>query len=122
MSADYNDRYLVSEFDLIISTPTNAFFKSGTIGEEFELVDEPGVLEILQNYYNVSDELSLVDAANRDWRFVTSSSIGEDYRGHLVIPRDPIVQLEKDPNWLPLDQVQPVLEAIVRAKQQGRRS
>lgn len=121
-SAEYNDRYLVGEFDLIISTPTNAFFKSGTIGEDFELVDELGVLEILMEHYGVSDELSLIDAANKDWRFVAPSAIGENYRGHLVIPRDPIVQLKKDLNWSPLDQIQPALEAIVRAKQQARRS
>jgi hypothetical protein len=122
MNAEYNDRYLVGEFDLIISTPANAFFKGGTIGEEFELVDEPGLLEILYSHYGVSDEISLRDVANKDWRFVQPSVIAENYRGHLVIPRDPIVQLTDDPSWLPLDQIQPVLDTIVRVKQAARRS
>src|SRR6266581_2397066 len=74
----YNDRYLANTFDIIIATPTNALFEGGTVGEEFELVSEEGLLEILYKHYNVSDNLSLIDASNHDWRFVLPTAIAED--------------------------------------------
>ncbi len=112
----YNDRYLATEFDVIVATPTNALFEGGTVGEEFELVSEPGLLEILYRHYGVSDTLSLIDATNKDWRFVLPTAIAEDVEGYTVVPRTPSVLLSNDPNWLPLDQIQHALDAIVRAK------
>ncbi len=112
----YNDRYLASDFDVVISTPTNALFVGGTVGEEFELVNQPNLIETLQMHYGASDALSLVDATNKDWRFVLPTSIAEDYQGFKVLPRTPFVLLSNDPNWLPLSQIEPYLHAIVRAK------
>lgn len=94
----YNDRYLASDFDIVISTPTNALFVGGTVGEEFELVDQPNLIETLQMLYGVSDALSLVDATNKDWRFVLPVSIAEDCQGYKVLPRTPFVLLANDPN------------------------
>lgn len=113
----YNDRYLATEFDVIVSTPTNALFKGGTVGEDFELVSEPGLLDILYSYYNVSDIPSLIDAANKDWRFVLPSAIAEEVEGYQVIPRTPSVLLFNELNWLPLSQIPPVLETIVKEKE-----
>jgi hypothetical protein len=112
----YNDRYLATDFDVIVATPTNALFEGGTLGEEFELVSEPGLLEILYKHYGVSDGLSLIDAANNDWRFVLPSAIAEDLEGYSVIPRSPSVLLIDDPNWQLLSQIPPALEAIVKVK------
>lgn len=39
----YNDRYLATDFDVIVAIPTNALFQGGTLGEDFELVSEPRV-------------------------------------------------------------------------------
>lgn len=115
-SLPYNDRYLATEFDVIVATPTNALFEGGTLGEEFELVSEPGLLEILYEHYGVSDIPSVIDSTNKDWRFVLPKAIAEDVEGYKVIPRTPSVLLSNDPNWLPLNQIQPSLEAIVKAK------
>ena len=112
----YNDRYLASDFDVIVSNPANALYEGGTIGEVFELVSEPGLLELLYEHYGVSDNRSLVDAASKDWRFVLPSTIAEEVEGFLVIPRTPSVLLVDDPNWRPLNQIQPALEAIVKVK------
>ena len=112
----YNDRYLASDFDIVVATPTNALFKGGTVGEDFELVSEAGLLEILYNHYGVSDTISLVDASNKDWRFVQPMAIAENLAGYNVIPRTPSVLLTHDPNWLPLSQIQFALEAIVQVK------
>jgi hypothetical protein len=112
----YNDRYLASDFDVIVATPTNALFEGGTVGEEFELVSDPALLEILYKHYGVRDTISLVDATNKDWRFVFPSAIAENVEGFSVIPRTPSVLLIDDPNWQLLNQIQPALEAIVRAK------
>jgi hypothetical protein len=112
----YNDRYLASDFDIVVATPTNALFKGGTVGEDFELVSEAGLLEILYNHYGVSDTISLVDASNKDWRFVLPIAIAENLAGYDVIPRTPSVLLTHDPNWLSLAQIQYALEAIVQVK------
>ncbi len=120
-SLPYNDRYLVTEFDVIVATPTNALFEGGTIGEEFELVPDPGLLELLYRYYGVADTISLIDATNKDWRFVLPRKIAEQVEGYLVIPRTPSVLLENDPNWLPLNQIQSSLMAIVQEKARERR-
>lgn len=117
----YNDRYLATDFDVIVSNPANSLFEGGTIGENFELVAEPGLLEILYEHYGASDKSSLEDAANKDWRFVLPASIAENVEGFSVIPRTPSVLLVDDPNWRPLDQIQPALEAIVRAKSRQKR-
>ena len=86
------------------------------------MVTEPGLLDILYKHYNVADNTSLIDATNKDWRFVLPTSIAEDVDGYQVIPRAPSVLLVDDPNWQPLDQIQPVLESIVRAKMRQRHS
>ena len=112
----YNDRYLATEFDVIVATPTNALFEGGTVGEEFELVSEQGLLELLYKHYSVSDPLSLIDAANKDWRFALPTAIAENVHGYTVIPRTPSVLLADDPNWRPLNQLEAVLETIVRSK------
>lgn len=112
----YNDRYLATDFDIIVATPTNALFQGGTVGEEFELVSDKGLLEILFEYYAVSDNSALIDATNKDWRFVQPRAIAEEVEGYSVIPRTPSVLLIGDPNWLPLDRIQESLEVIVREK------
>lgn len=115
-SLSYNDRYLATEFDVIVATPTNALFEGGTVGEEFEIVSEPVLLEILYEYYGVSDTSSLIESTNKDWRFVLPTAIAENVDGYKVIPRTPSVLLSNDPNWLPLNQIQPSLETIVKSK------
>jgi len=112
----YNDRYLATAFDVIVATPTNALFEGGTIGEEFELVTEPGLLAILYRHYGVSDTPSLINATNKDLRFVLSTDIAENVEGNTLIPRTPSVLLADDPNWKPLNQLEAVLETIVKAK------
>ena len=59
---------------------------------------------------------SLIESTNKDWRFVLPTAIAENVDGYKVIPRMPSVLLSKDPNWLPLNQIQPCLEAIVKSK------
>ncbi len=116
LNQPYNDRYLMNEFDLIISTPTNAMFKGGTVGENFELLSASEIVQILYDHYEVNDPLALVDAANKDWRFVEPSAIAEDVAGYRVIPRTPFVLLKDDPNWQPLARIQATLEKILTAK------
>lgn len=118
----YNDQYLASDFDVIITNSLNALYQGNTTGEDFELVPEPGLLDILFAHYHVSDEISLIEAAALDWRFALPNRIAEEKGGYKLIPRTPYVQLANDPNWLPLDQIQPHLDAIVKAKAQARRS
>lgn len=117
-----NDQYLANDFDVIITTPLNAIYAGNTVGEDFELVSEEGLLEILYAHYNVSSNEDLLDAAAQDWRFVIPRTIAEIKNGQALIPRTPYVMLANDPNWLPLDQIPQHLETIVRAKAQARHS
>lgn len=112
-----NDRYVVEDFNLIVTNPSNALFKGGTIGEEFELVDDPATVAELMRYYGVNAELDLIHKTDRDWRFVFS----EDIANAGVIPRTPYVYLENDPNWFSPDQLEAKLVEWVRTKDQERR-
>ncbi len=118
----FNDQYLVGDFDVIVTTPLNAMYQGNTLGEEFELVSEAGVLEILFDYYKVTDKEALIEAAAQDWRFALPEAIAEERDGYQLIPRTPYVWLANDANWRPLDQIQSHLEAIVKAKSQARRN
>lgn len=114
-----NDRYAVDTFDLIITNPLNSIFKGNTISEELEIIDKPELLEILYNYYNVSDNKSLFKASSSDWRFVIPENIAVDG----FIPRTPFVKLINDPNWRYLNELEGKLLDVVNQRRgsQSRR-
>jgi hypothetical protein len=113
-----NDRYAVTDFDIIVTNPSNAIIKGGTVGEDLEIIDDQARIETLYTYYNVSTPLELLQTISKDWRFVLSSKIAENG----FIPRTPTVYLENDVNWLPLNQLQAILEGVVRQRVQQKRS
>lgn len=114
-----NDRYQVSDFDVLVTNPSNALFAGGTIGEELEIINDPGLLELLYNYYGVRDNAALLQAATDDWRFAIPSDIADE-RG--LIPRTPVVYLENDPHWQRLSDLQSRVEEVVRQRIANRRS
>ncbi len=112
-----NDRYRADAFDIIVTTPANALFKVGTIGDSLEMIDDQALMKILYTYYNVSSEEKLLKTADNDWRFVLPATIA-DKDG--FVPRTPYVRLENDVSWLPISQLQKVLDQVVRQKWQNR--
>jgi hypothetical protein len=113
-----NDRYSVSDFDVLVTNPSNALFAGGTVGDELEIMDDPALIQVLYQYYGVSDDESLLQATAQDYRFVLPPDIGENG----LIPRTPTVYLQDDPNWLPLTELPRKLEEVVRKRVADRRS
>jgi hypothetical protein len=109
-----NDRYHISSFDILITTPLNCLYIGNTIGEDFEFLPETD-LEILFEFYGVNNVSDLEDAASKDWRFALSKDIAEDE----YIPRTPFVRLKDDPNWKPLSKLSEKLLQIVEGKRRN---
>ncbi len=108
-----NDRYLVGDFDIVISNLSNAVIAGATYTEHFELLPDENLNCILADHYNVgNDYQSIFDAAFDDWRCAKASDIAIDG----VIPRTPVVRLEDDDVWKPISEIEPMLEEIVREK------
>lgn len=112
-----NDRYQANAFDLLITNPSNALFKVGTIGESLELLGGEGVIPFLYAHYAVFDEQRLIQRAYEDWRFVFPTEIAEEG----FIPRTPAVCLADDAHWKPLAQLQTRLVELVSQKIHSRR-
>ena len=108
-----NDRYLVGDFDIVISNMSNAVIAGATYSENFELIDNEEVISKLSSYYSCStDYQSIFDNSFNDWRFAFS----EDIAVNGVIPRTPYVLLENDPVWKPINQIVDNLELFARSK------
>ena len=106
-----NDRYLVGDFDIIISNLSNAVIAGATYSENFELIDSPQMVSRLASYYNCAQEYQpIFDASFDDWRFAFATDIAVSG----VIPRTPVVLLENDPIWKPLHKITENLEMFAR--------
>ncbi len=114
-----NDRYQATDFDIMVTNPSNALFAGGTIGAELELIDDNRLIEVLYEYYGVGSKEELIQAADSDWRFVLPPEIA-DVQG--LIPRTPTVYLQNDPYWLPLAELPRKVEEVVRQRVASRRS
>lgn len=108
MSLPSNDRYSVDSFDVLIANPANAIIRAG----DFEAIDDAALLQILYAHYGVVTTDILLSTMLNDWRFVLPSAIAEEG----FIPRTPGVRLANDPNWLPIEDLETHLEAIVQTR------
>lgn len=104
-----NDRYSVDDFDLIISTTSNAIYQGGTVGENLEVIHHKGAKEALYRHYGVNSDQDLIAACDDDYRFCIPSDIAEE--GFL--PRTPFVKLLNDDNWKSLDLLNDRLQDLV---------
>lgn len=119
-----NDRYVLGDFDLLISNPLNSIYKGATYTSEFQFIDKK-LIKLLKDYYHVSTDRELEEACNNDWRFVFPEDIVEDCNGKLAIPRTPYVALENDAKWFTFSQLQDRLEAkaikLAEERRRGRK-
>ena len=110
-----NDRYLVGDFDIIISNMSNAVIAGATYSENFELITDPNMVSRLAAYYKcATDYQSIFDASFNDWRFAFATDIAENG----VIPRTPVVLLENDPVWKPIQKITENLELFARSQRE----
>lgn len=106
-----NDRYLLGDFDVVVTNLSNAVIAGATYSESFELVKNDAVIDKLCKYYNCdSDYQSIFDAAYNDWRFAMAEDIAKDG----VIPRTPSVLLENDPVWHSISEIENYLLNFTR--------
>lgn len=112
-----NDRYLLGEFDLIMSNTSNAIILSGskTI-DDFAIIDDTIKLNTLYKYYNVKNNEDLLNACYNDWRFAVPEDIVMEDGS---IPHNPTVILNatQDPYWFTAHRLEEKLLEIVRRKQ-----
>jgi len=113
-----NDKYLVGDFDIVISNLSNAIIAGGTYTEFFELVKNEPLVTELSRYYNCNaDFSSLFEATYSDWRFAKSSDLAT--KG--VIPRTPYVNLYGGDDWQPISELENSLNEIVREQIQTKK-
>jgi len=105
-----NDRYFASDFDIVISNPSNAFILSG---KKFEINKEPKVMEYLENYYRVKNSEEIFKASCKDWRFAITKEIANS---EGVIDRTPLVLFENDEKWRNLDKIEEALVKVLELK------
>lgn len=107
-----NDRYLATDFDVVISNPENSIYQGNTASESLELIHDKEAVAFLLNHYGVSLPNELPHAAYADWRFVFPRDIAEDG----FIPRTPYVWLVDDPHWKPLNRLEEGLTALIQER------
>ena len=95
-----NDRYLVGEFDLLLCNVSNALFRGKALQAGLPLIENPTAIEWLMDFYQVETAGELIRKAYDDWRLCLPVTIA-DTDG--VIPRTPVVLMEKDLNWFDAD-------------------
>lgn len=105
-----NDRYLVGEFDLLLCNVSNALFRGRSLERGLPLIEDPGSIEWLKEFYDVETEAELIRKAYDDWRLCLPLSIANE---DGVIPRTPRVLLENDPNWFHPDQLAATLRGLI---------
>lgn len=108
-----NDKYIVGEFDLLVSNTSNAIYMGGTIDENLQVTDNIEAKEILYNHYEVNNDDDLIKKCNNDWRFAIPSDIAEK-NGSL--PRNPVVLLKNDTNWFDITTLNERLIQVVKDK------
>ena len=106
-----NDRYLLGDFDVVISNASNAVIAGATYSEHFELIDDERIVSKLAEYYSCAPVYQeIFDNAYNDWRFAMSSDIAVNG----VIPRTPNVLLENDPTWHKIDELEQYLLSFTK--------
>lgn len=97
-----NDRYVIGDFDIVISNVLNAIYEGNTMTAELELIDGH-LIDFLKEYYNVTTNRELEEAASNDWRITFPEDIAENCNGCLAVPRTPYVRLFEDPHWFKIE-------------------
>ena len=106
-----NDRYLVGEFDLLLfCNVSNALFRSRALQPGLPLISDPEALEWLKTFYGADTDEELVRAAYDDWRLCLPVTIADE---NGVIPRQPVVLMEDDPNWFGADRLAANLRTLI---------
>ena len=105
-----NDRYLVGDFDLLLCNPSNAIFRTRSLDRGLPLITDEDSIQWLKDFYSVDSHDELRRASYEDWRACLPVSIADN---EGVIPRNPRISMEDDPNWFPLDRLSTNLRTLI---------
>lgn len=115
-----NDRYLVGDFDIVISNLSNAVIAGATYTKDFELIPDKGTVAKLAQFYKCEPTYKeLFEAAYNDWRFAFQEDILDDEKKAVL--RTPPVLLEDYSVWHKIDDLDRYLSEFVRKHLERRR-
>ena len=110
MTRERNDRYLETDFDLLLCNVSNSIFRSKSIEPGLPLIENKEAIEWLKQFYHADTDAEIRRGAYDDWRFCLPADIAVDN----VIPRTPKVFMENDPNWRKLDHLSECLLLMIK--------
>ena len=105
LTRDRNDRYLASDFDVLLCNVSNALFRS-SVQHGLPLISDGESINWLKDHYKVETDAELIRAAYDDWRICFPQDIADS---NGVIPRTPRVLMVDDPVWVFEDGLTPYL-------------
>ena len=105
-----NDRYLASDFDLLLCNVSNAIFRGKSLRRALPLIESPKDLNWLMEFYNATSEEELVRSSYDDWRLCFPKSIADP---DGTIPRTPTVLMKDDPSWFKPDELPDRLRSFI---------
>lgn len=105
-----NDRYIVGEFDVLLCNVSNSLFRGKALESGLPLISDPAAVDWLKMFYGVEADHELVRAAYDDWRLCLPVTIADESG---VIPRQPVVLMEGDPNWFGPDELAANLRTLI---------
>lgn len=108
MGKKTNDRYLSSDFDIVISNPSNSLIQGG---EKFEIINDHDAIEYLKSYYKAKTPEEIFKASCKDWRFAISKEIANE---EGVINRTPLVLFENDKDWSDIKYIENALTEFLK--------
>lgn len=106
----HNDRYVVGDFDVLLSNVSNAIFRSKSLDRGLPLIDDARAIDWLKTFYGVATDDDLRRCTYDDWRVCLPVTIALDDQ---TIPRTPRVLMEGDPNWFGLSELAPNLRRLI---------
>ncbi|MBE8233569.1 MAG: hypothetical protein HAW67_07505 [Endozoicomonadaceae bacterium] len=105
-STTTNDRYMVTDFDLIVCNVSNAIFQGATLGDHLEILHNDEAISLLKEYYGVQTKQEIIRKAYDDWRGCFPRAIVQSDHS---IPRTPTVQMIGDDHWFSIEDLEPKL-------------
>ncbi len=108
-----NDRYLVGEFDLLLCNVSNSLFRGKVLDRGLPLIPDTDAIDWLKEFYGADTEQALVRASYDDWRLCLPMTIADE---NGVIPRQPAVLMENDPNWFGADSLAGNLRTLINGR------
>lgn len=105
-----NDRYLIGEFDFVVSNMSNALLQNG----RYELIDKQEVVNSVTTHYQVDTMYEAMQCALDDMRFARAEDLKDELNLN-TIKHQPKLNLSESNVWRPINHIKDELDARIRA-------